>query len=173
MSDKKIKIYIEGEKILRNVAKKVPIKDISTEKFQKIIQRMKRVILENDDAVAVAAPQIGEPWRITVISEWALVPDTVKPKTELKNMVFINPEITKVSKKQKLLPEGCLSTPKIYGEVKRSEKATVEAYDETGKKFMRGTSGVLAQAIQHEIDHLNGILFIDKASNLADISDKN
>jgi peptide deformylase len=123
--------------------------------------------LENDEALAVAAPQIGESWRITVISEWALSPNTENLKTEFKNMVFINPKIIKTSKTKKLFPEGCLSTPNLYGNVQRAEKIKVESYDKNGKKFQRGASGLLAQTIQHEIDHLNGTLFIDKASNLS------
>ncbi len=65
-----------------------------------------------------------------------------------------------------MLTEGCLSVTKIYGTIKRFEKVKVEAYDEKGKKFTRGASGLFSQVIQHETDHLNGFLFIDKATNL-------
>ncbi|MBU2633083.1 peptide deformylase [Patescibacteria group bacterium] len=168
MEDKKttIKIFIKGEKVLRQKAQDVPVDKITSKKFQNIIKKMEKVIYEKDDALAVAAPQIGESWRITVISEWALGPYTKKLKTEFKNMVFINPVITNASKAQKNFPEGCLSAPNSFGEVKRAEKVKVEAYDRDGNKFTRGASGLLAQTIQHEIDHLNGILFIDKAENL-------
>ena len=71
-----------------------------------------------------------------------------------------------LSKKRQILDEGCLSVRPLFGKVERSEKATVTAYDENGKKFTRGGSGLLAQIFQHEIDHLNGILFIDKATDL-------
>jgi peptide deformylase len=143
----------------------VPVDQIRSQKFQNIIKRLKQVIAENEEALAVAAPQIGESWRITIISKWALSPSSEKPKTEFENMVFINPEIINFSKKKKEYPEGCLSVPDKYGLVLRAEKVKVEAYDENGRRFQRGVSGLLAQTIQHEIDHLNGVLFIDKASN--------
>ena len=77
-------------------------------------------------------------------------------------LIFINPKILKTSQKKVFLKEGCLSLTGIYKEIWRKEKALIEAYDENGKKFRRGASGLLAEIIQHEIDHLNGILFIDK-----------
>ncbi len=67
------------------------------------------------------------------------------------------------------MPEGCLSVRWFYGEVERSTNATIEAYDENAKKFTRGAGGLLAQIFQHETDHLNGILFIDKAKNIVDM----
>ncbi len=168
MENKKIKIYQRGtnDDVLKEKSKEVPVDEIVSEKFQNIIKKMEQVILENDEALAVAAPQIGENWRITVISEWTLNPTRDKKKTEFKNIVFINPEIIKTSKDKKLYPEGCLSAPEVYGEVSRAKKVKVEAYNEGGGKFIRGASGLLAQTLQHEIDHLDGILFIDKAENL-------
>ena len=66
------------------------------------------------------------------------------------------------------MSEGCLSVRWLYGDVDRSIKATIKAYDEEGKKFVRGGSGIVAQIFQHETDHLNGILFIDSAENIED-----
>ena len=79
------------------------------------------------------------------------------------DLVFINPKITKFSKKKKMMEEGCLSVRWIYGNVERSTNVTLEAYDENGEKVTRGAGGLLAHIFQHEVDHLNGILFIDKA----------
>jgi peptide deformylase len=67
------------------------------------------------------------------------------------------------------MEEGCLSLRWLYGKVKRSARVTVEAYDEEGKKFSRGAGGLLAQIFQHEIDHLNGRLFIDTATDVVNI----
>ena len=64
------------------------------------------------------------------------------------------------------MEEGCLSVRDIYGKVKRYQKATISAYDENGKKFTMGGSGLLAQVFQHECDHLEGVLFIDKAISI-------
>ncbi len=85
---------------------------------------------------------------------------------DLKDLIFINPKISKLSRDKEWLPEGCLSVRPLYGKTWRSKKATVTAYDENGKKFMRGASGLLAQIFQHETDHLNGILFIDHAKDV-------
>jgi len=156
---------------LRKKAGEVPVDEIKTEKIQGIIKKMEKSIAENDDAIAIAAPQIGESLRIFVISEWTLSPTDYPTgkegpdKSELKNMVFINPKITKISKDKKNFAEGCLSAPGIFGTVKRSEKVKVEAYDRDGKKFSRGASGLFAQAVQHELDHLDGILFVDKKND--------
>src|SRR5262245_9743195 len=75
-----------------------------------------------------------------------------------RDVVFINPKISKLSRDKEWTPEGCLSVRWLYGKTHRSKKATVAAYDENGKKFTRGASGLLAQIFQHETDHLDGIL---------------
>ena len=67
------------------------------------------------------------------------------------------------------MEEGCLSVRWLYGKVRRSEKATIRAYDEHGKRFTLGASGLIAQAFQHETDHLEGVLFVDKADHLEDV----
>jgi peptide deformylase len=86
--------------------------------------------------------------------------------------VFINPEIIKASKvKKSMRGEGCLSVRFTYGTTKRFDKATVKALDEQGKEFIMDGSGLLAQIFQHEIDHLNGILFIDHAHDIREMSD--
>ena len=81
-------------------------------------------------------------------------------------MIFINPCLKKLSQKKDKDIEGCLSVRGIYGEVARSEKVNIEYFDEAGKKHTRGATGLLARVIQHEMDHLNGGLFIDKAKNI-------
>jgi len=91
-------------------------------------------------------------------------------KTVYKDMIFINPKILKTSKKQTLVEEGCLSVRWLYGKVSRPEKTLIKAYDEEGKAFTMGGSGLLSQAFQHETDHLEGVLFTDKAKELKEIS---
>lgn len=182
-------ILQKEEKVLRQIAKNVPLEDIGTEKINKIISEMKEALDSQDDGVAIAAPQIGYSLRIFVVSrkveeilaeakESKLnknkpVNEEVEtnPKINInsKDLVFINPVIKKLSKEKKSVEEGCLSVRYLYGQVKRSTKATVEAYDENGKKFQRGGTGLVAQIFQHEIDHLDGVLFIDKAQNVEEI----
>ena len=81
-------------------------------------------------------------------------------------MVFINPEITRLSRKKKEMSEGCLSVRDIYGTVLRHEKASVHAFDISGKPFDYHASGLIAHIFQHECDHLDGILYTDKATRL-------
>lgn len=161
--------------VLREIAKEVPIEKITTPKIQNIIREMKEALASQDDGVAIAAPQIGYSLKIFVISGKISQFSNKKtdPEKTLEDTVYINPKIIKVSKEKKIMEEGCLSVRYLYGKVKRFVKATVEAYDENGVKFTRGGSGLLAQAFQHETDHLEGTLFIDKAKNLEEVIPEN
>lgn len=160
------KIVQKDAPVLRQIAEEVAVKEITSKKVQDTIAKMKRALSREDDGVAIAAPQIGVSQRIFVVSGKLL---TRGKEEEQADMVFINPEIVKLSRKKQKMEEGCLSVRWLYGQVERSEKATVRARDEHGKLFTKGASGILAQAFQHEIDHLNGILFIDKATDLEDL----
>lgn len=165
------------DKILRRISEKIPLGKIKSAEIQKIIKEMKKELLLSAkyDGVALAAPQIGYNLRIFIIMEELLklskgVFDDKKlnnkNKTEEKFIVFINPEIIKKSKKTILMQEGCLSANGIQGKIKRAEKVTVKAFDEEGEEFKLSASKILSQAVQHEIDHLEGVLFIDKAVEL-------
>jgi len=151
--------------VLRETAQPVSSKDFGSKKLHEIIERMNDALDSQEDGVAIAAPQIGLPLRIFVVSGMMFEKDGVKGK----NRAFINPKITKISKDAHWAEEGCLSVRWQYGEVSRAKKATVRAYDENGKVFTLGGSGLLAQIFQHEIDHLDGVLFIDKARDLRDL----
>ncbi|OHB11520.1 MAG: peptide deformylase [Candidatus Zambryskibacteria bacterium RIFCSPLOWO2_12_FULL_45_14] len=167
------KILQRDAPVLREVSSSVPIKNIKSKRIQDVIDRMKEALHAEEDGVAIAAPQIGESLRIFVVSGKALAlakkVKKMNDKKDLKDLVLINPEIIKFSKKQKKVEEGCLSIRWLYGKVKRSEKVTIRACNETGKVSERGATGLLAQIFQHEVDHLNGILFIDKAEDIQDI----
>jgi peptide deformylase len=163
------------EKVLRRVAKEVPVRSIKTAKIQKVIDEMKKALHTQHDGVAIAAPQIGYSLRIFVVAGKIFSNDFArdgapnfeeKSESVPKDLVFINPEISRLSKDKEWVPEGCLSVRWLYGKALRSKKAKVTAYDENGKKFQRGASGLLAQIFQHETDHLNGILFSDHAKDL-------
>src|SRR5690606_8703045 len=84
----------------------------------------------------------------------------------IPDVIAINPRIVKVSKTKHVVGEGCLSVGEKYGAVKRSKNVTIRAYDENGNEYERGAGGFLAQIFQHEIDHLDGILFIDRAEKV-------
>ncbi len=150
-----------GEKVLLDKARPVPKSLFKTPELLKMIADMKTALDSQKDGVAIAAPQIALPYRIFLVSEKAY-----REKAKDLKLVFINPVIVKKSKKIELMPEGCLSVRWKYGEVKRNTNTTVEAYDENGILFKRVGGGLLSQIFQHEIDHLDGTLFIDKAKNV-------
>jgi len=175
------KILQKDALVLRKKAVEVPVSTITSPKIKKIIAEMKEALTSQDDGVAIATPQIGYELRIFVVSRKAIkmakkgkkqdvVEEIEKPADDL---VFINPVIKKLSKEKISLEEGCLSVRYLYGKVNRHLKSTVEAYDENGKKFTKGASGILSQIFQHEIDHLNGILFTDKAKYVEEILPEN
>ena len=163
------KIVQKDNSTLRQIAKKVKISEIRSAKIKKVISNMDQALKGEEDGVAVAAPQIGVSLRIFLVSGKMFATDS-KEGDVPKNKVFINPSITKQSKKKEEMEEGCLSIRWKYGKVIRSTKASVSAYDENGKKFTHTASGALAQVFQHETDHLNGILFIDIARDVRDIA---
>ena len=169
----------EKASVLRGQAKEVPLEHITSQEIKKVLNEMSQALESQDDGVALAAPQIGYPLSIFIVSNRVFDEEFLKDRAERfgtekeettkeskKDLVFINPKITKLSKKKTWMPEGCLSERWLYGEVLRSEKAIVCAYDQTGKKFTRGGSGLMAQIFQHEVDHLKGVLFTDKAKNI-------
>ncbi len=166
------KIVQQENPVLREIAKEVPLKDIQSAKIQKVLRDMGKALATQGDGVAIAAPQIGVSLRIFVVAGKVLHPlwkkDGILPEGEVvDDLVYINPVVTKVSKSKKWMHEGCLSVRPLWGEVERSTHATVTAYDHTGTKFTRGAGGLLAHIFQHETDHLDGVLFIDKARNVA------
>jgi peptide deformylase len=158
-------IVQQNNPVLHQKALAIPIDDITKPKVKTVIANMKKVLAECDDGLALAAPQIGQALRIFIITGKLF---TTKEKKR-PDLVFINPSLVKTSSKTKLMEEGCLSVRWFYGKVKRAEKATVEAYNEYGQKFQLSGSNLLAQIFQHEIDHLDGILFNSKAVDLIEI----
>jgi peptide deformylase len=174
---KKIEIIQKDNPLLRKISTPVPLAKIKSPEIKAIISDMKKTIKNQTDAVAISAVQIAQPVRIFVVSKkvFKIIDNGLTKAQDIvadtkNDLVFINPKIVKTSKNKQELEEGCLSVRYVYGKVIRPEKASIEAYDENGKKFSRGFSGLFAQIVQHETDHLNGILFIDKAKDLQEIS---
>lgn len=172
-----VEIVQKENSVLRKKSSEVPILDIKKPKIQKIIKDMNEALDSQYDGVAIAAPQIGISLRIFVVSGKVFDEDFINGRNSIKNntkkhpnLVFINPVFKKISKDKKLMTEGCLSVRPLYGKVRRATRATIEAHDENGKKFIKEGSGLLAHIFQHETDHLEGILFIDKAKDLREES---
>lgn len=121
-------------------------------KLAKLLEDMYDTMIEHD-GVGLAAPQIGLDEKIAIVD----IDD------EMGTIEMINPKILKTSGEQ-TGPEGCLSFPNLFGEVTRPYYVKIEAYDRKGRKYMLEAEDFLARAIQHEIDHLEGILFTTKVS---------
>jgi len=170
-----VEIVQDGNKTLRQIAKEVPVSEITKPKIQKILKDMSEALDSQNDGVAIAAPQIDVSLRIFIVSgkifdkEFMDGTNNERCIKTHSNLFFINPIITKISKDKKVMDEGCLSVRPIYGKVRRATRATVEAYNEKGKKFKMDGFGLLAHIFQHETDHLEGILFIDKAKDMREI----
>jgi len=152
-----LKIVTNPNPILRQKASKI-INPLDPG-IQKLIPQMSKLMLEKD-GVGLAAPQIGESIRLI----------TVRYKDGV--LTLINPQLVKKSLVKEWDEEGCLSVPNIYGEVKRCKKITVKYLDEKGQKHQMSGEGLFARVIQHETDHLDGVLFIDKAKNLRKIEEE-
>ena len=163
----KTTIVTKNAPILRHTARPVPIRDISSKKIQSVLKRMKIALKREDDGVAIAAPQIGESLRIFIISGrvQAIINNPLEKK-RFPDTVFINPEITKLSKEKIKVEEGCLSVPGFYEKVKRAEHIRVKALNKEGQSFEFEARDLLAVCVQHEMDHLNGKLFVDYISSL-------
>ncbi len=140
--------------VLSTPAKPVTVFD---HKLKQIIAAMKATLIatKNPKGVGLAAPQIGEPLRLFL----------TRPTEKSAVRAFINPEIVRATGETDGVPErenkleGCLSIPAIWGRVKRAQTLTLRFQDETGKKHEQEFSGFMATIIQHETDHVNGILF--------------
>lgn len=135
--------------VLRRKAKKVPKIDAS---IRRLVDDMFET-MQQANGVGLAAPQIGISLRVVVIR----IP-------EQEPMVLINPQIVKRSGEREI-SEACLSIPGYAGHIKRSVSVTAKALDKQGKEFRLKATELLAQAIEHELDHLNGVLYIDHLEN--------
>ncbi len=112
--------------------------------------------MQSKNGIGLAATQVNKHWRIIV---------TDISKDNLKPLYFINPRIINSTDKE-TSEEGCLSVPNYYAKVTRAKEIMLEAYDKNGHKFSKKYNGLLAVCLQHEIDHLNGVLFVDYLSKL-------
>jgi len=158
------KLVPENHPALHTMAEEVTEVEFTNGTVAKIVKDLRAAIktykIDGFTAVAIAAPQIGISKRVFIIEDQSAEQD------RLPTVIAVNPLFTKVSKKSHLVGEGCLSIPDRYGLVRRSTNVTIEAKDEHGVMFTRGAGGLLAQIMQHETDHLDGILFTDRAEKV-------
>ena len=151
----KKKILIIPDPVLRKKSDKVT----SIDKSIKQLMNNMLQIMYDAPGIGLAAIQIGIPKRVVVM-------DLSKNEEKKNPMFFVNPEITWKSDSKSSYEEGCLSIPNQFAKIERSEKCNVKYLDYDGNEKKIEASGLLSTCIQHEIDHLNGILFIDYLSKL-------
>lgn len=136
------------EKFLRRETAEFDFKKFPPKEIRELIKKMRKA-MEEANGIGLAANQIGLDMRVFVA------------QVEGKFYAVFNPEITKTSKETEMAVEGCLSVPENMSEVARSYRITLKGFDKTGKKITIRAWGYLARVLQHEVDHLNGKLFID------------
>lgn len=158
------KIVNKGHPTLDQKARAITKEEFGGTYLNSVIETMRTELASQDDGVAIAAPQVGESIRLFVVAPLAFHKNTKHFQT-----VYINPRILKSSKEKEYMLEGCLSVRWLYGEVERAKQIMIESFDETGTRHVRGASGLMSQIFQHEIDHLDGILFDSKAIDLRDL----
>ncbi|MGD9580407.1 MAG: peptide deformylase [Vampirovibrionia bacterium] len=143
------------DKRLRQICKPV---EVFNDEIITYVNDMIETMYSHKGTVGMAATQVGIPYRIVVI-------DVNAKTTKDKLLVMVNPELIS-SSKNKYVREGCLSVPEYLADVKRAKKVTAKAFDQYGNAYEITTTELEAVAIQHEIEHLDGILFIDKVDRL-------
>ena len=149
------KILTEPDKFLRQVSKSVPK---VTDEERRLMDDMLETMYDAN-GIGLAAIQVGVPKRILVI-------DLGKKENKNMPLFFVNPKIIKKNDKLATYEEGCLSVPDQFAEIDRPNKCTIEYLDYNGKKKVLDADGLLATCLQHEMDHLEGILFIDYLSKI-------
>lgn len=150
----------DEEKILRRKTPDFDLNKHDPKEIKNLIKQM-RALMKSADGIGLSANQLGLNYRFFIA------------KDKNKFYSIFNPEIIKFSEEKSSMDEGCLSVPGIWGPVERPEKITIVGLDISGKKVKIKSWGILARIFQHETDHLNGILFIDKAKELFKLEETN
>ena len=152
-------IVTDGDPVLRKLAKKVSIQELRDPLFQQLIDDMFETMYDAP-GVGLAAPQVGVSKRLFVMD---VGEDEEHP--EGGRYVVVNPKI-ELAEEEIEMTEGCLSVPGLVGELQRFQRVRVSGLDRNGERLVLEGVDLFAQALQHEIDHLNGVLYKDKASNV-------
>jgi peptide deformylase len=159
MKNPPLKVNKLGDRILRQPAKK--ISKVNAE-IRSLVVKMLQTMYSND-GIGLAAPQVGVNKQLVVI-DINLKDEAIPP------LVLINPEITWLGGATVLGEEGCLSVPEVFLDVQRPDEVTVVYRDEEGRPQKLTTNGLLSRVIQHEMDHLNGVMFVDRVQNAIALS---
>lgn len=165
-------IVQKGDPVLAQKARELTADEIQSPEIQQLIADMQAALAAEHYGVAIAAPQVGESVQLFIVAGKVFSAREQKKganedaDANFPDRVYINPQVLSVSRKKKELEEGCLSVRGFWGSVPRAEKVTIAYVDESGAPQKTGASGFLAQVFQHEIDHLHGTLYTDKATDV-------
>ena len=150
-----------GNPVLRQKAKELSAEEILSDRIQMLINNMRHTLKERKYGIALAAPQVGHNICLSVIRIRPTRTRPNLPKAKWADLVIINPKITKTYGIKVPEWEGCISLAEVFAKVPRYKKIDLEYLDETGQQQTKTFEGLLAQVIQHEVNHLDGILFVD------------
>ncbi|PSB14377.1 peptide deformylase [filamentous cyanobacterium CCP1] len=149
-----LQLHYLGDRVLRQPAKRISKVD---DDIRKLARQMLQTMY-SEDGIGLAAPQVG-------VHKQLIVVDCEPDEAATPAIVLINPVITKFSRDTCVIQEGCLSIPKVFLDVTRPEVIEVSYKDENGRPQKMTAKGLLSRVIQHEIDHLNGVMFVDRVDN--------
>lgn len=149
-----LEIYHLGDRVLRQPAKRIAKVDADV---KQLIREMLQTMY-SADGIGLAAPQVA-------VNKQLIVVDCNPDEAATPPLILLNPVVTQASRETSVNQEGCLSIPGVYLDVKRPSAIEVSYKDESGRPQKLSASGLLACCIQHEIDHLNGVLFVDRVEN--------
>jgi peptide deformylase len=161
-----LKVARIGHPVIRSAAKPVPREAFSDPLFQKLVDDMQETMYEYE-GVGLAGPQVHEGWRLAVI-EVPASDDRTRP--EVPFIVLVNPVITALGEERELAWEGCLSVPDLRGVVPRLKQLRLDALDREGKPYSLEATDFFARVIQHECDHLDGRVYLDRMEDLRTLS---
>ena len=156
-----LQIHYLGDRVLRQGAKRIAKVD---DNVRQLVKEMLQTMY-SADGIGLAAPQVA-------VNKQLIVVDCEPNNAANPPIVLINPKITKSSSRLCNAEEGCLSIPGVYIEVTRPEAIEIAFKDENGRPRKIQATGLLSRAIQHEMDHLNGVLFVDRVDNSLVLTDK-
>lgn len=165
-----LKVAQLGHPVLRTKAEPVPPGEIRSARIQRLIDDMFETMTEYA-GIGLAGPQVHQGVRLFVAGlRQAKVPNLLDDEDEMPLMALVNPEITRVGSEHHTGWEGCLSIPDIRGLVSRATEIEVQAYDREGRRIRLTAKGMPARVIQHEYDHLDGVLFFDRMKSFESLT---
>ncbi|MDZ7785568.1 MAG: peptide deformylase [Candidatus Saccharibacteria bacterium] len=156
-----------GNPVLRQKCKSLSVQNIKSAEIKQLITDMRHTLVEKKLGIGLAAPQVGRNVALTII---IIQPTKHRPEVEPFEAVMINPEIIKTKGNRKQVWEGCISAGSngkadLFAKVPRYKEVSVRFLDKNGASQVESFNGLVAQVVQHEVDHLNGVLFVDRVKD--------